>query len=140
MRVPLAPVLVTALVVVPLVELYVLLQVGAAIGTPWTLALLVADALLGGYLLRREGRRTWAAFRSASTRGSVPTSEVADGALVLLGGTLMLTPGFVTDAFGLLCVLPPSRTVLRRALLSYGARRVLHGRPAGPGRVVDHDA
>ncbi len=131
----LVPGLVAALVVVPLVELYVLIQVGQVVGAGWTVLLLVVDSLVGGFLLRREGRRTWAAFRAASSRGAVPGAEVADGALVILGGALMLTPGFVTDAFGLLCVIPPSRTALRRALLSYAARRVL--RP-GSGRVVDH--
>ncbi|MCU1691377.1 MAG: FxsA cytoplasmic rane protein [Frankiales bacterium] len=138
MRRAVVPALVVALVVVPLVELYVLIQVGQVIGAGWTVLLLVADSLLGGWLLRREGRRTWAAFRAASSRGAVPGAEVADGALVILGGALMITPGFVTDAFGLACVLPPSRRVLRRALLSYAARRVVGGRP-GRGRVVEHD-
>ncbi|MCW2779219.1 MAG: FxsA cytoplasmic rane protein [Frankiales bacterium] len=142
MRVPVVPLLVGALVVVPLVELYVLLQVGDLIGAPWTILLLVADSLLGGYLLRREGRRTWSAFRAASSRGGVPATEVADGALVVLGGALMLTPGFVTDVFGLLCVLPPSRRVLRGRLLAAATRRVARaarqGRVSGPG-VVDHE-
>ena len=133
--------LVVALVVVPLVELYVLIQVGQVVGAGWTIALLVLVSLLGGYLLRREGRRTWTAFRAASARGSVPTAEVADGALVLLGGALMLTPGFLTDVVGLACVLPPSRRVLRRWVTSFAARRLLGSRPRRrpPGRVVDHD-
>ena len=133
--------LVVALVVVPLVELYLLIQVGQVVGAAWTIVALVLVSLLGGYLLRREGRRTWAAFRDASVRGTVPAAEVADGALVLLGGALMLTPGFLTDVVGLACVLPPSRRVLRRSLTSYATRRLLRGgrgRP-GPGRVVDHD-
>ena len=131
--------LVVALVVVPLLELYVLLQVGQVVGAGWTIALLVLMSLLGGFLLRREGRRTWTAFGAASARGSVPTAEVADGALVLLGGALMLTPGFLTDVVGLACVLPPSRRLLRRTLTSYAARRLLRGRPGPPGRTVDHD-
>ena len=133
--------LVVALVVVPLAELYVLIQVGQVVGAGWTIALLVLVSLLGGYLLRREGRRTWTAFQAASARGTVPTAEVADGALVLLGGALMLTPGFLTDVVGLACVLPPSRRRLRRSLTSFAARRLLGGRPGRrpPGRVVDHD-
>ena len=132
--------LVVALIVVPVVELYVIIQVGQGIGVVPTLVLLVAMSLLGGYLLRREGRRTWSAFRDASARGAVPAAEVADGALVLLGGALMLTPGFLTDVVGLACVLPPSRRVLRRSLTSYATRRLLSGRRPGPGgRVVDHD-
>ena len=137
--------LVVALVVVPLAELYVLIQVGQVIGAGWTIALLVLVSLVGGFLLRREGRRTWTAFRDASARGVVPAAEVADGALVLLGGALMLTPGFLTDVVGLACVLPPSRRVLRRSLTSFAAKRLLGGaarplrRRRPPGRVVEHD-
>lgn len=116
--------LVVALVVVPLVELYVLIQVGQVIGALPTIALLIAMSLLGGYLLRREGTRTWRAFRGALGTGRVPAREVADGALVIFGGALLLTPGFATDLFGLLCVLPPSRAVLRRVLTGFVAKRL----------------
>ncbi len=129
--------LLIALIVVPLLELYVIVQVGQQIGVPTTIALLLTVSLLGAYLLNREGRATWGAFRAASGRGSVPTREVADGALVLLGGALMLTPGFVTDAVGLLCVLPPSRAALRGMLTRYAGSRLLGTalvRPSRPGR------
>ncbi len=144
--------LVVALVVVPIVELYVLIQVGQALGVVPTLVLLVVMSLLGGYLLKREGTRTWRAFREALAAGRLPAQEVADGALVILGGALLLTPGFATDAFGLLCVLPPTRAVLRRMLTGVVARRLgaggvlgglgasslrRPGAPRRPGRVVD---
>lgn len=145
--------LVVALIVVPLVEIYVLVQVGQQLGIVPTLLLLLAMSLLGGYLLRREGAKTWRAFRSATQSGRIPAREVADGALVLLGGALLLTPGFATDLFGLACVLPASRAVLRRMLTKVVARRLgvdaLLGEPAargdahrpptggGVGRVVD---
>ena len=116
--------LVVALIVVPLVELYVLIQVGELLGIVPTLALLVAMSLLGGYLLRREGTKTWRALREALRAGRLPAKEVADGGLVILGGALLLTPGFATDAFGLACVLPPSRAVLRRMLTGLVARRL----------------
>ena len=116
--------LVVALVVVPLVELYLLIQVGQVIGALPTIALLVVLSLLGGYLLRREGTRTWRAFRDATAAGRLPAREVADGALVIFGGALLLTPGFATDLFGLLCVLPPSRAVLRRVLTGFVAKRL----------------
>jgi UPF0716 protein FxsA len=125
--------LVVLLVVVPLVELYVLIQVGSVIGAPLTILLLLLDGVLGAWLLRREGRRTWAAFRTATAQGAVPAREVADGALVLLGGALMLTPGFVTDIVGVLCVLPPTRALLRRRLTAYVGRRLLVPRPPGRG-------
>ena len=116
--------LVLALVVVPLVEVYVLVQVGQAIGALPTIALLLAMSLLGAWLLRREGARTWAAFRRALSSGRVPAKEVADGALVVFGGALLLTPGFATDVFGLVCVLPPTRAVLRRLLTGVVTRRL----------------
>jgi UPF0716 protein FxsA len=122
--------LVLLLVVVPLVEIYLLVQVGQVIGPLPTIALLVAVSVVGGLLLRREGARTWRAFRTALSSGRVPAAEVADGALVLLGGALMLTPGFATDVVGLACVLPGSRAVLRRLLTGVVARRL------GPAGVV----
>ena len=116
--------LVVALLVVPLVELYVLIQVGQLLGVLPTLVLLVAMSLLGAYLLKREGAKTWRAFRAALQSGRVPAKEVADGGLVIFGGALLLTPGFATDLFGLACVLPPSRAVLRRLLTGLVARRL----------------
>jgi UPF0716 protein FxsA len=116
--------LVAALVIVPIVEIWVLLQVGQVLGVLPTVVLLVTLSLLGAFLLRREGARTWRAFRTALGSGRLPANEVADGALVIFGGALLLTPGFATDAFGLLCVLPPSRAVLRRLLTRQVARRL----------------
>lgn len=143
--------LLIALLVVPLVEIYLLVQVGQVIGALPTIALLVVMSLLGAWLLRREGTKTWRAFRTAMGSGRVPAKEVADGALVIFGGALLLTPGFATDLFGLACVLPPSRAVLRGLLTGLVARRLgvpgmvgglaadhlrQRTRPA-PGRVVD---
>lgn len=112
-------------VVVPVVEIWVIVQVGQAIGVFPTLALLLLDALLGTWLFKREGRRAWTAFRLALEQGRVPAREVADGALVVVGGAFLLSPGFVTDAVGVLCLLPPSRAVLRGVLARVvGARLV----------------
>ena len=122
---------VLAFLVVPVVELYVIIAVGQAIGVLPTIALLLADALLGAALFRREGRRAWQALRAALSEQRVPGREVADGALVVLGGALLLTPGFVTDVFGLLCLLPPTRAVLRRLLTGLATRHLLAG-AAGP--------
>lgn len=124
--------IVLALIVVPLVEIYVLLQVGHLIGPLPTLALLIADSLLGAWLVRREGARAWSALTAALTAGRIPAREVADGALVLFGGALLLTPGFATDVVGVLCLLPPTRALLRRALLAFVARRAAGGRVRRP--------
>jgi UPF0716 protein FxsA len=101
---------------VPILEIYVIIQVGQVIGAWWTVGLLLAEGFLGGWLVKREGRRAWAALQSAFRGGKLPNREVADAALVLVGGTLLLTPGFVTDVFGFFLVLPFTRPLARRAL------------------------
>ncbi len=115
--------LVIAFVVVPLVEIYAIIQVGQAIGPWWTILLLVVDSIVGAWLVKREGRRAWRALRDAMGN-RLPTKELADGALVVVGGTLLLTPGFVTDVLGFLLLLPVTRPIFRRLLTSYAASRV----------------
>ena len=95
----------------PLVEIWTILQVGKVIGPWWTIALLVLDSIIGSWLIRREGGRAWAALREAINGGRMPARELADAALILVGGTLMLSPGFVTDAFGILLILPVTRPI-----------------------------
>lgn len=140
-----AALLVVAFVVVPLLELYVLIQVGQVIGPWWTILLLVLDSILGGWLIRREGGRAWRALRGAVEQGKLPARELADGVLIVLGGALMLSPGFVTDGVGILLILPVTRPLFRRLLTSYASSRVVttvtrtHGRPgpmAGDDSVV----
>lgn len=133
--------LLLALVVVPLAEIYVLIQVGQVIGVWWTILLLVADSVLGTWLIRREGGRAWRALQTALSSGRMPARELADGALILIGGTLMLSPGFVTDALGILLILPFTRPVARRLLTSVVARRLVvvppsSRRPPDDGPVV----
>jgi UPF0716 protein FxsA len=123
-RIPLW-VLFVAFLVVPLVEIYVLIQVGQVIGVWWTILLLIADSIFGGWLVRREGGRAWRALTEALGSGRMPARELADGALILIGGTLMLTPGFVTDAFGILLILPFTRPLFRRLLAGAVSRRLL---------------
>jgi UPF0716 protein FxsA len=119
----LAP-LVLLFVVVPLVELYVIIQVGQAIGAVPTIAILLADSLLGSMLMRSQGRAVWRRFNEALAAGRPPAREVLDGGLVILGGAFLLTPGFVTDVFGLVLLLPPSRAVVRSALVRRFSRRL----------------
>ena len=108
--------LVILFIVVPILELYVIIQVGQAIGVVPTLGLLLADALLGSWLLKREGRGAWRRFNAALAARRFPGKEVADGVLIVIGGTLLLTPGFLTDVFGLFLLLPPTRAIARRLL------------------------
>ena len=126
-----------AFVVVPLVEIYVLIQVGHVIGAWWTILLLVLDSILGTWLIRREGGRTWQALRLALSTGRMPARELADGALILVGGTLMLTPGFVTDALGILLILPVTRPLARRLLTQVVARRLVPPNATRPGPGSD---
>jgi UPF0716 protein FxsA len=126
--------LVIAFVVVPLAEIYVLIQVGHVIGAWWTILLLVLDSLFGTWLIRREGGRAWEALRTALGTGRMPARELSDAALILVGGTLMLSPGFVTDVFGVLLILPVTRPVARRLLARLVAQRLL-ARATGPGNA-----
>ena len=97
------------LLVVPIVELYVLIQVGQEIGAGFTILLLIGVSIAGTILLKREGVATWRRLQESITGGRMPTNEVIDGALIMLGGALLLTPGFVTDAFGLLLLFRGTR-------------------------------
>jgi UPF0716 protein FxsA len=127
--------LVLLFIVVPIVEIYVIIQVGEAIGALWTIALLVADSILGSVLMRAQGRAAWRRFNQAIASGRVPAREVLDGVLVIFGGALLLTPGFVTDVFGLTFLLPPTRALIRRLLVRRfaGRIRVSGPPPRGPG-------
>jgi UPF0716 protein FxsA len=110
-------------IVVPIVELYVIIQVGQAIGVVPTLVLLLADAVLGSLLLRQQGRGAWRRFNEALAERRFPAREVADGVMIAVGGTLLLTPGFLTDVVGLLLLIPPTRAIVRRMLRSVVAKR-----------------
>src|SRR5688500_17983189 len=109
--------------VVPIVEIYVIVQVGQQIGALPTIALLLVESAIGAWLVKHEGRRAWQALRAAVGTGRLPSAELADAALVLVGGTLLLTPGFVTDVFGFFLILPMTRPLARRALGWFVARR-----------------
>lgn len=129
-------VLLAAFVVVPIVEIYVLIQVGQVIGPWWTILLLVADSVFGAWLIRHEGGRAWRTLTSALSDGRMPAKELTDGGLILVGGTLMVAPGFVTDAFGILLILPFTRPLFRGLLAGLVSRRLLAGagiQPAAPG-------
>ena len=131
------PVLVVAFVLIPLAEIWAILQVGQLVGPWWTIALLVLDSMIGAWLIKREGGRAWRALREALQHGRMPARELADGALILIGGTLMLSPGFVLDLAGILLILPFTRPVARRLLTSVVERRLIvtpaFGAGFGPG-------
>lgn len=127
---------VLALFLIPAAEIYVIVAIGGAIGAWPTVGLLALGCLAGAWLIRREGQRAWAALRDSLTTGRAPEREIADTPILMLGGVLLATPGFITDVFGLLVVLPPTRPLIRRMVRGYTARRMrrvtIAGGPFGP--------
>lgn len=138
-------------VVVPIVELAVIIQIGREIGVLPTIALLIAASVLGTALMRSQGRATWLRFNAALAEGRVPGREVMDGALIIFGGALLLTPGFLSDVLGLFLLLPPTRAIVRKLLaarfgspllvtVASGARSRVFGRgPRPPRRAAGND-
>jgi UPF0716 protein FxsA len=128
-------------VLVPIAELYVIIQVGGEIGVLPTLAILIADSILGAWLLRSQGRAAWARFNQSLSESRVPAREVFDGAMIIFGGALLLTPGFITDVAGLFLLVPPTRALVRRGATALAKRRMGFGwvvtgvGSRGPGRA-----
>jgi UPF0716 protein FxsA len=135
------PLLLLLFIVVPIAELAVIIQVGQEIGVLWTVAILVADSILGSLLMRSQGRAAWRRFNEVLQAGRPPAREVLDGVLVIFGGALLLTPGFLTDILGIVLLIPPTRALVRAVLVRRFAARMIasatRGRTGpgpGPGR------
>ncbi|MBC9957332.1 FxsA family protein [Yimella sp. cx-51] len=120
------------LLVMPILEIFVIILVGQRIGGWRTFGLLVITSLVGAWLVRREWRTAWRSLRSALQSGKMPARELTDAALVLIGGTMLLAPGFVSDVIGLIMILPFTRPLMRPLLQAAVARRLL----AGPSFVT----
>jgi UPF0716 protein FxsA len=132
--------LVVLFIVVPFAELYVILEVvGPAIGPVWTILLLAADSLLGALLLRSQGRTVWRRFNETLAAGRMPHREVVDGVLVIFGGALLVTPGFLSDIVGLALLVPPTRALVRRVVMRRLGNRVVVGVTRRAGRVPEPD-
>jgi UPF0716 protein FxsA len=129
-------------IALPIAEIYVIIQVGGAIGIVPTLAILLLDGFVGAALSRSQGRAAWARFNRALAEGRVPAHETFDGAMIILGGALLLTPGFITDVVGLVLLIPPTRSLVRMVVARLARRRISFDwrvatpppRPAGTGR------
>ncbi|WP_435198548.1 FxsA family protein [Janibacter sp. GS2] len=122
-----------ALLLTFVLEIAVLILIGRVIGIGWTIVGLLATSVLGAWLVRREGRRTWLALGDALRSGEMPSRQMADAVLVWAGGAMLLVPGFVTDVIGLLVVLPFTRPVARIGLEVLIARRVIAVVPGAGG-------
>jgi UPF0716 protein FxsA len=134
------PLLAVLLLVVPVVELAVIVQVAEEVGVLNTLGLLIAISVAGAWLLKQQGVATWRSLQATMAKGQPPTREATDGALILFGGALLLTPGFVTDVAGLLLLVPPTRAVVksgfRRLLGKWAAKRFGAGAGVYSARVT----
>jgi UPF0716 protein FxsA len=132
------PLLFVLLLAIPIIELWLIVTIASEIGVLNTIGALILISVLGAWLLKQQGLATWARLQAALARGEMPTKEVTDGALILFGGALLLTPGFITDVVGTLLLLPPTRALVKRAfrrtLGSWARRRYV---PPGVGSVYE---
>ncbi|HVM34893.1 MAG TPA: FxsA family protein [Actinomycetota bacterium] len=133
-----AAVLFVLLIAVPLAELYVIVQVADGIGLIETIVLLIGVSLAGAWLLKQQGLHTWARLQDSLAHGKMPHRELVDGVLIVVGGALLLTPGFLTDAVGLLFLFPPTRAGLKRAARRLFARWARNR--VAPGLRIFHAA
>ncbi len=129
------PLLILSVVIgLPILELYVIIRVGEAIGPLWTVLALTCTSLIGVRLVRSQGRAVLRDFSAAIAAGRPPAREALDGALVFVGGTLLIVPGFVTDILGALLLAPPSRALIRGQIIRHYAGRVLAHLAGGAAR------
>lgn len=135
------------LLVVPIVEIAVFILIGGQIGIGWTLLMILVTAIIGTFLLRQEGLKVFHEIQTETQAGRVPGKALGTGAMILVAGVLLLTPGFVTDSIGFLLFVPG----VRNAIWSFLARHIKVVTPAGPmadsprrdqgqGPIVDLDA
>ena len=121
--------------VIPIIEVYLLIEVGGIIGAGWTILLIVLTAIVGVNLLRQQGVSTLMRANQAMSQGQLPAMEMMEGLFLAVGGALLITPGFFTDAIGFICLLPFTRRGIIRYLLlnstvrsSYTVHRETRGR------------
>lgn len=111
--------------IVPFVELYLILQVGQQLGVGSTIGLLILMSVLGAALVKREGLGVLRRAQQRVNAGQVPGRELLDGVMILFAGALLLTPGFLTDVFGIVLLIPPFRAVLRGGVIRVLRKRVM---------------
>jgi len=118
------PILFLLFVVTPFVELWLLLRVGAQIGSGMTIGLVILTGFIGANLARREGFKVMREFQHLSSQGVMPGEAMLDGLAVFLGGALLLTPGFITDVIGFLLLVPTSRALMKVAVFGWLRRKL----------------
>ncbi|WP_269619538.1 FxsA family protein [Zhongshania sp. BJYM1] len=111
-------------VVLPIIEMWLLIKVGAVIGALPTIAMVVTTAIIGAALLKQQGLQTLTRAQQRLNSGEVPATEILEGLMLAVGGALLLTPGFVTDAIGFVCLIAPLRRMVIAALIKRGVMQV----------------
>ncbi len=107
-----------AFLIIPFVEIYLLLQIGGIVGVLPTIVLVVSTAIIGVALLKRQGLATWQRFQSNMSQGQLPAIEIMEAVALLIGGALLLTPGFFTDIIGFACLIPAIRQKIVLAIIA----------------------
>ncbi len=115
--------------VLPILEIYILIKAGSSdlIGPLWTIVMVVSTAVIGAFLLRQQGLSTLARLQSNLSRGKIPAQEMVEGVLLAVGGALLMTPGFITDAMGFLCLLPATRQLLAKTIMKRSTVKMTAG-------------
>lgn len=119
------------LIILPVIEIYLFIEIGGALGAGWTILLIFLTAAIGVSAMRQQGLAVLQEAQKARSSGGAPLSAVAHGVLILLGGGLLLLPGFFTDAVGFLCLLRPVRLILIGVALEALLPQILRMRPGG---------
>jgi len=113
-------ILLVAFIAIPVIEIYLLIQVGGIIGAGWTILIVIGTAILGASLLRQQGLETWTRLNQRIAQGELPPTILVEGIFLLLSGAFLLTPGFFTDGIGFLFLIPPVRKMFAAYLLRRG--------------------
>jgi len=127
------PIFFTLFLVIPIIEIYFLIKVGEVIGIFPTILLVISTAVIGAGLLRQQGLSTLARFQQNLSNGKIPAQEMVEGIILAVGGALLMTPGFVTDTMGFLCLLPFSRKFIATNVIKRSSAKFTAGMSGGMG-------
>jgi UPF0716 protein FxsA len=119
--------LILIFIIVPLMEILLLIEIGSRIGTLNTISVIILTGILGGYMMRQQGFTIIGNIQADLSQGRMPTGELINGVLVLVGGIVLLTPGFFTDAVGFLLLIPPTRALIRKKIQTFIRRKIDSG-------------
>jgi UPF0716 protein FxsA len=125
--------------IIPLIEIAILIQIGQVFGVGYTIALVIGTAALGAALFRQQGLSTLAKVQMSMQAGELPATELIEGLMLLIAGALLLTPGFFTDVFGFLILIPPLRNKIAKNLLInfIQSHITTHQTESESGRIIE---